>query len=120
MPHDLRGPADPRGFAVGAEVGYRQCRCLAHPQRDRVLAISNAGAANLASLGFTWFLIGRFTGAGILKKDSAHKILRLFGLMNMLVSGLVFLKLGWLSVVGVFLSYFFISIMFPIDVTKEL
>jgi FHS family L-fucose permease-like MFS transporter len=75
--------------------------------------ISDKGAANLASLGFVCFLIGRFTGAGILKKHSAHKVLGLYGLLNVLVCGLVFLKLGWLSVIGVFLSYFFMSIMFP-------
>lgn len=77
------------------------------------LAISDKGAANLASLGFVCFLIGRFTGAGILKKYSAHKVLGLYGLMNVIVCGLVFLKLGWMSVVCVFLSYFFMSIMFP-------
>jgi FHS family L-fucose permease-like MFS transporter len=33
--------------------------------------------------------------------------------MNVFVCFLVFLKLGWLSVFCVFLSYFFMSIMFP-------
>jgi MFS transporter, FHS family, L-fucose permease len=74
---------------------------------------SDRGAANLASLGFICFLLGRFTGAGILTKYSAHKVLGLYGLLNVVVCGIVFLKLGWLSVIGVFLSYFFMSIMFP-------
>jgi FHS family L-fucose permease-like MFS transporter len=78
-----------------------------------VLAISDKGASNLASLGFVCFLAGRFTGAMLLKRFSAHKILGLYGLLNVLVTFLVFLKLGWLSVVCVFLSYFFMSIMFP-------
>ena len=30
-----------------------------------VLAISNKGASNLASLGLVCFLVGRFTGAGL-------------------------------------------------------
>ena len=35
-------------------------------------ALSDQGAANLASLGFLFFLAGRFSGAAILKKFSAH------------------------------------------------
>src|SRR5208283_3973113 len=82
------------------------------PFADGVLAISDKGASNLASLGFICFLIGRFTGAGFLKKYSAHKILGLYGLLNVLVCLLIFCKLGWLSLVCVFVSYFFMSIMF--------
>jgi FHS family L-fucose permease-like MFS transporter len=78
-----------------------------------LLSISDQGAANLASLGFVCFLVGRFTGAGLLKRCSAHRILGLYGALNVLTCLLVFLKLGWLSVGCVFLSYFFMSIMFP-------
>ncbi len=52
--------------------------------KNGVLAISDGGAANLASVGFICFLLGRFTGAGLLKKFSAHKILGLYGVMNVL------------------------------------
>jgi FHS family L-fucose permease-like MFS transporter len=83
------------------------------PNARGVLTFSNKGASNLASLGFVCFLIGRFSGAGLLRKYSAHKILGLYGVLNVLVTFLVFLKLGWVSVVCVFLSYFFMSIMFP-------
>jgi FHS family L-fucose permease-like MFS transporter len=75
--------------------------------------ISNQTASTLASVGFGCFLIGRFIGAGLLKKYPAHKILGLYGVFNVVVCLLIFLKLGWLSVVCVFLSYFFMSIMFP-------
>jgi FHS family L-fucose permease-like MFS transporter len=77
------------------------------------LAISNKGASNLASVGFVCFLVGRFTGAWLLKRFSAHKILGLYGCLNVLATFLVFSKLGWLSVACVFLSYFWMSIMFP-------
>jgi len=77
------------------------------------LVLSDKGAANLASLGFLCFLIGRFSGAGLLRIFSAHKVLGLYGAINVLMCLLVFCKLGWLSVVCVFLSYFFMSIMFP-------
>ena len=78
-----------------------------------LVSISNKGAANLASLGFICFLVGRFSGALLLQKFSAHKLLGLYALMNVAASLLVFCKLGWLSVASVFLSYFFMSIMFP-------
>ncbi len=81
--------------------------------KNGALALSNAGAANLASIGSLCFLIGRFTGAGLLRRIAPHKMLGLYGLANVFVTLLISLKLGWLSVICVFLSYFFMSIMFP-------
>jgi FHS family L-fucose permease-like MFS transporter len=81
--------------------------------KDGLMHISDKGASTLASLGFFCFLAGRVSGAAILKKYSAHRVLGTYGLINVLVCLVVFLKLGWLSVAGVFLSYFFMSIMFP-------
>jgi fucose permease len=82
-----------------------------------VLAIifyfSNVPDINLASLGFLCFLIGRFTGSAILKKFSAHTVLGLYSATAVVLCALVFLKLGWISVACVFLTYFFMSIMFP-------
>jgi len=80
---------------------------------DGILSISDKGAAFLASVGFFCFLVGRFTGALLLKKYSAHKILGLYGALNVVACFVVFAKLGWISVAAVFLSYFFMSIMFP-------
>jgi FHS family L-fucose permease-like MFS transporter len=78
-----------------------------------VLGISNKGASNMASLGFIFFLAGRFSGAGLLKKFAAHKVLCIYALMNVLATLIVFCKLGWVSVACVFLSFFFMSVMFP-------
>jgi MFS transporter, FHS family, L-fucose permease len=83
------------------------------PNAQGVLAISNKGASNLASLGFVCFLAGRFSGAGLLKRFAPNKILALYAALNVVATLLVFAKLGWLSVLCVFLSYFFMSIMFP-------
>jgi FHS family L-fucose permease-like MFS transporter len=77
------------------------------------VAISNRTASTLASVGFVCFLVGRFTGAAILKKYPAHRVLGLYAVLNVATCAVVMLKLGWLSVAGVFLSYFFMSIMFP-------
>jgi len=81
--------------------------------KNGVFAVSDKGASNLASLGFVCFLLGRFTGAGLVKKFAAHKVLGVYAVLSFLATFLVFLKLGWVSVVCIFLSYFFMSIMFP-------
>ena len=86
---------------------------LFETNKHGVLAISDKGASNLASLGFVCFLIGRFTGAGFLKKFSAHKMLGLYAALNVGICLLIYCRLGWLSALCVFLSYFFMSIMFP-------
>jgi FHS family L-fucose permease-like MFS transporter len=100
-------PAIPASWNTGMTAGWFE------PDKAGLLALSDKGAAYLASLGFFCFLAGRFSGAAILKKYAAHKVLGLYGLINVIVCGVVFLKLGWVSVAAVFLSYFFMSIMFP-------
>jgi FHS family L-fucose permease-like MFS transporter len=83
------------------------------PNASGLLALSDQGAASLSSLAFLFFLAGRISGSFIMKSFSAHKVLGLYGLLNVAICGLIFLKLGWLSVFCLFLSYFFMSIMFP-------
>ncbi len=80
---------------------------------DASFAISDKGASLLSSLAFGCFLLGRLVGAWVMKKASVHKTLGMFALINVLVCGLIIANLGWLSVAGVFLSYLFMSIMFP-------
>lgn len=107
-------PPISEGFTWGTEAGAEGwINGWFEPREEGGYAISDKGAANMLSVGFICFLIGRFTGAGILKKYPAHRILGLYGLMNVIVCFLVFLKLGWFSVFCVFLSFFFMSIMFP-------
>ena len=81
--------------------------------QNGALGFSNKAASNLASLGFLCFLVGRFTGSAILKKFAAHKVLGFYSAAAVVLCLLIFLKLGWVSVVSVFLTYFFMSIMFP-------
>jgi FHS family L-fucose permease-like MFS transporter len=77
------------------------------------LHLSDKGASTLASLGFFCFLAGRFSGSAILRKFSAHKVLGIYAISNVAACLLVFFKLGWFSVMCVFASFFFMSIMFP-------
>jgi MFS transporter, FHS family, L-fucose permease len=75
--------------------------------------ISNKGAANLASVAFVLFLLGRISGAFLLRRFAAHQVLLVYALAAVVFGLLVVGKLGWLSVVCVFLLYFCMSIMFP-------
>jgi len=75
--------------------------------------LSDKGASTLASVGFLCFLAGRFIGAALLRKYAAHRVLSLFATLAAACSLLVFCKLGWSSAISLFLTYFFMSIMFP-------
>ena len=80
---------------------------------DGIIGLSDQVGAYLLAVGYFCFFIGRYSGANLLKRFSAHKILGLYGVLNVVVCFLIFLKLSWLSVVSVFLSFLFMSIMFP-------
>jgi fucose permease len=80
---------------------------------DSILGLSDKAASFLASFAFICFLLGRVTGAALLRRRSAHKTVGSYAVVNVVTSLLIFLKLGWLSVACVFVNYFFMSIMFP-------
>jgi FHS family L-fucose permease-like MFS transporter len=105
-------PAVPDSWnAPGAGSGWFAGWFETH--ENGVLGFTDKAAANLASLGFLFFLIGRFTGSAILKKFAAHSVLGFYSAISVVLCLIVFLKLGWVSVAAVFLTYFFMSIMFP-------
>ena len=60
--------------------------------------MSDRGASTLASVGFIFCLCGRFSGAALLRKLSADRLLGLYGVANTVSCLLIFLKLGRLSV----------------------
>ncbi|MBI5769062.1 MAG: MFS transporter [Verrucomicrobia bacterium] len=75
--------------------------------------LTDVGASRMLSVGFFLFFIGRVIGAAILRKTSAHHALGTYAFINLVLCGIVVLKLGWLSVAAVFGTFFFMSIMFP-------
>lgn len=82
--------------------------------RNGDLFINEKGATFLlGTIGFPLFLIGRASGAAILRKLQAHSVLGTYALINVFLCGIVVLKLGWISVIAVFLSFLFMSIMYP-------
>ena len=82
--------------------------------RNGAYFLTEKGATTLMSwMAFPLFLLGRFTGSFILRVTKAHKMLGLYAFINVLLMFVIVAKLGWVSVVAVFLSFFFMSIMFP-------
>ena len=82
--------------------------------RDGELYINEQGAAELQGLvGFGLFLLGRLTGTALLTRTRASVLLGHYALINTLLCVIVVMKLGWLSVAAVFLTFFFMSISFP-------
>ncbi len=72
-----------------------------------------AASLILAFGGMGLFWIGRLSGSYFLKFMSPHKLLFTYGLINTLLMLLVVAGLGTISVVALFSTYFFMSIMFP-------
>jgi FHS family L-fucose permease-like MFS transporter len=82
--------------------------------RDGAYFLTEKGATSLMSwMAFPLFLIGRFTGSFILRVTKAHNMLGLYSFINVILMFVIVAKLGWISVAAVFLSFFFMSIMFP-------
>jgi len=72
-----------------------------------------AASLILAFGGMGLFWIGRISGSYFLKFMNPNKMLIVYGLINTLLMGLVVLGLGIISVIALFSTYFFMSIMFP-------
>ncbi|HUB67301.1 MAG TPA: sugar MFS transporter [Candidatus Methylacidiphilales bacterium] len=75
--------------------------------------VTDLGGSKAFAGGILCFLAGRFIGSMILRVCSAHLTLAVFGLINTIMMALVMLPLGWVSVAALFLSCFFMSIMYP-------
>ncbi len=82
--------------------------------RNGAYFVNEKGATRLLSfVGYVLFCSGRFVGAGIINKAPAHRVLGSYALVNAVLCGVVILKLGWISVAAMFLTFFFMSVMFP-------
>jgi len=75
--------------------------------------VTDLGASKAFAGGILCFLAGRFIGSMILRVCSAHSTLAVFGLINSIMMVLIILPCAWISVAALFLSCFFMSIMYP-------
>jgi FHS family L-fucose permease-like MFS transporter len=75
--------------------------------------VTDLGASRAFGGGILCFLAGRICGSVILRFCSAHLTLAVFGLINTILMAVIIVHQGWLSVAALFLSNFFMSIMYP-------
>jgi MFS transporter, FHS family, L-fucose permease len=74
---------------------------------------SSEKAAYLLSLGFIFFMIGRFSGSVMMTWFKPNQMLALYAGVNVLAMVFVIMGLGWLSLIAIYFTYFCMSIMFP-------
>ncbi len=72
-----------------------------------------AASLILALGGMGSFWIGRLSGSYIMKFIPPKRVLAVYALVNTLLMFIVVMRLGWWSVVALFSTYFFMSVMFP-------
>lgn len=72
-----------------------------------------AASLILAIGGMGSFWIGRLTGSYIMKFISPQRLLAIYAVINTALTAIVVMGLGWASVIALFSTYFFMSVMFP-------
>jgi fucose permease len=81
---------------------------------DALFRFTDRGCGQMLSfVAFGLFLLGRFTGSFALRLFKPHSMLALYAVANAIMMVLIMCPLGWWSVVGLFMSFFFMSIIYP-------
>ncbi|MFH0843232.1 MAG: L-fucose:H+ symporter permease [Bacteroidota bacterium] len=82
---------------------------------EEMPSISNLQASQILGLGgFGLFWLGRFSGSTLFMRIvKPNKLLAFYALMNVITMSLVVAGLGWISVIALFATFFFESVMFP-------
>jgi FHS family L-fucose permease-like MFS transporter len=76
--------------------------------------ISDRNAALILSFGgMGMFFAGRLSGSFIMKRVTPDRLLSTYAAANVILMALVVAGIGWVSISALFLSYFFMSVMFP-------
>ncbi|MBP6797884.1 MAG: sugar MFS transporter [Luteimonas sp.] len=98
-------------FYVAAQVGAGAF--FINYAVDHVPGLTSERGAYLLSVALGCFLAGRFLTTGLMGVVSAERLLTLYAVVNVLLSGVVILGHGWVSVIALIAMFFFMSIMFP-------
>jgi len=75
--------------------------------------ITDYAGGVLFSCAFVFFTLGRLSGGFIVRYFPPHLTLGVYALVNVVLMLLIYLNLGWISVISLILSFFFMSIMYP-------
>ena len=72
-----------------------------------------AASLILALGGMGSFWIGRLTGSYLMKFIAPKRLLAIYAIINTILTAIVVMQLGWVSIIALFSTYFFMSVMFP-------
>jgi FHS family L-fucose permease-like MFS transporter len=97
-------------FYVGAQVGTWSY-FIQYAQDYTGIAEKSAGYFLTGTL--VAFLIGRFSATLIMKFIKPGRLMGIYAIMNILLISVAVIFPGWLGVWSIFLSSFFMSLMFP-------
>lgn len=76
--------------------------------------LTNVEASQILAFGgMALFMLGRLSGSFIMKNIRPDRLLGIYSLANILCMILVMLEIGNISLYALYLSFFFMSIMFP-------
>jgi FHS family L-fucose permease-like MFS transporter len=99
-------------FYVAAQTGVNSF--FINYVTESIPGISNTTAAMILSFGgMGLFWAGRLSGSLVMKAMAPQRVLSLYALICILMMALVVAGLGWISVIALFSTYFFMSVMFP-------
>jgi FHS family L-fucose permease-like MFS transporter len=99
-------------FYVAAQTGINSF--FINYTTESIDAVSNAQAAIILSFGgMGLFWAGRLSGSFLMRSYNPGKLLTLYAAICTLLMVTVIAGLGWISVTALFVTYFFMSIMFP-------
>ncbi|MEI7661230.1 MAG: L-fucose:H+ symporter permease [Bacteroidota bacterium] len=99
-------------FYVAAQTGINSF--FINYTTETITGISNAQAAIILSFGgMGLFWAGRLSGSFLMRSFLPHKLLTAYAAICLVMMLIVVCGLGWVSVSALFITYFFMSIMFP-------
>ena len=70
-------------------------------------------AAQLLSYGFLALMVGRFSGAFLMQRLAAAKLLSVYAMANVALLTVAMFASGWTAIAALWMTTFFMSIMFP-------
>jgi FHS family L-fucose permease-like MFS transporter len=109
-PHFLGGVAA-QFFYVAAQVGIMSF--IINYVVENIPGTTDNAASNWFGLGMFIFLIGRLCGSAVIGLSKPQKVLTTYACINVVLTLVVILGLGKISLVALLGIFFFMSIMFP-------
>ena len=70
-------------------------------------------AAQLLSYGFLALMVGRFSGAFLMQRFPAARLLSIYAVANVALLAVAMFASGWTAIAALWMTTFFMSIMFP-------